>query len=122
MHVSSYVTLCCSRRSCTRCSRSHYTLNTLHLVVEGLWPGWRLMFGKEAIIVARLNARGRSAFATAGMQALARRDDRQVRRHHLGFAQLMLFHAMTPAFVASAAKVFSGDAGNGSANVRVGQR
>ena len=89
--------------------------------MEGLWSSRWLMFGKEAIIVARLNARGRSAFTTAGVQALTRRDNRQVGRHHLGVAQLMLFHAMAPAFVASAAKVFSRDAGNRSANVRVGQ-
>ena len=90
--------------------------------MEGLWSRRGLTFGKETIIVARLNARRRSAFATASMQALARRDNRQVRRHHLGVAQFVFFHAMAPAFVAAAAKVFSRDAGNRSANVRVGQR
>ena len=34
MHICSYVALGCSRRSCTRRSRSHNALNTLHLVVE----------------------------------------------------------------------------------------
>jgi hypothetical protein len=121
MHVSSNVALNSAGPGSGACGfRTHHTLNTLHLVMERLWPGGRLMFGKEAIIVARLNARGRSAFTTAGVQALTRRDNRQVRRHHLGFAQLMFFHAMAPAFVASAAKVFSRDAGNRSANVRVG--
>src|SRR6478609_7435502 len=90
--------------------------------MERLWSSRRLTFSKETIIVARLNARGRSGFATAGVQALARRDNRQVRRHHLGVAQLMFFHTMAPAFMAATAKVFSRDAGNRSANVRVGQR
>ena len=62
------------------------------------------MFGKEAITVARLYACG-SAIAVTGVQALTRRDNRQVRRHHAGFAQLMLFHAVTPALVSAAAKV-----------------
>ena len=46
------------------------------------------MFGKEAIAVARLYACGSAGF-TARMQAFTRRDDRQVRRHYAGFAQLV---------------------------------
>src|SRR5215831_7416644 len=90
--------------------------------MEGFWSSRGLTFGKEPVIVARLNARRRRAFATAGVQALARWDNRQVRRHHFGVAQLMLFHAMAPAVMAATAKVFRRDAGNRSANVRIGER
>lgn len=78
------------------------------------------MFGKEAITVARLDACG-SAIAATGMQAFTRRDNRQVRRHHAGFAQLMLFYAVTPAFMAATAKVFSRHAGDRTANAWIGQ-
>jgi hypothetical protein len=79
------------------------------------------MPGKETITVARLYA-CRSAIAAAGMQALTRRDDRQVRRHHTGFAKLMLFHAVTPALVSAASKVFGRNAGDRAAHARVGER
>jgi hypothetical protein len=74
------------------------------------------VFAKEAITVARLDACGNSGTAVAGMQAFTRRDNRQVRRHHTGFTQLMLFHSVTPTFMAAAAKVFSRHAGNRAAN------
>ena len=80
------------------------------------------MFGKEAIAVARLYACGCAAIAAAGMQALTRRDNRQVRRHHTGFTQLTLVDAVTPAFMPAAAKIFRRDAGDRAANAWVGQR
>ena len=87
--------------------RSNNALHTRGLVMERFLPrGGRRMFGKEAIAVARLYACGSSGFA-ARMQAFTRWDDRQVRRHHAGFTQLMLFHTMTPAFMPATAEVRS---------------
>src|SRR4051794_40431948 len=81
-----------------RSFRSNNALYTRGLVMERFLPrGGRRVLGKEAIAVARLYACGSASFA-ARMQAFTRRDDRQVRCHHAGFAQLMFFYAMTPAF------------------------
>ena len=92
--------------ACARSFWSHDALHTLHLVVERFLSRRRSsVFGKEMIVVARLYACGRAAIAVAGMQALTRRDNRQVRRHHAGFTQLMLVDSVTPALI-SAAKSF----------------
>src|SRR6478736_7251768 len=74
------------------------------------------------IVVARLYACGRTGVAIAAMQALTRWDNRQVRRHHARFTQLMLFHAVTPAFMPATSKIFSRDTGDRAANAWVGQR
>ena len=109
--------------TCAGSFRSNNALHTLHLVMERFLPcRRRSVFGKEMIVVARLYACGRAAVAVAGMQALTRWDNRQVRRHHAGFTQLMLFHAVTPTFMAAAAKIFSRDTGDRAANAWVGQR
>jgi hypothetical protein len=86
--------------------RSNNALHPRGLIVERLSRSGRRMLGKETITVACLYASGSAGIAAARMQAFTRRDNRQVRRHHPGFAQLMLFHAMTPAFMAATAKVF----------------
>src|SRR5438270_14025619 len=79
---------------------SDNALHTLHLIMERFLPcRRRSVFGKEVIVVARLYARWRAGVAVACMQALTRRDNRQIRRHHSGFAQLTRFHAVTPAFM-----------------------
>src|SRR4051794_8789061 len=91
---------------CSRSFRSDDALHPRSLVMERFLPrGGRRVLGKEAIAVARLYACGRASVAVAGMQTLTRWDNRQIRRHHAGFAQLMFFYAMMPAFMPATAKV-----------------
>jgi hypothetical protein len=104
---------------------SFWSNNALYprgLIVKRFLCGRRRVFGEEAIGVAGLYARWSADIAVTGMQACTRWNNRNVAGHHAGRAQLMLFHTVTPAFIAAAAKFFRRDAGNRAAHAGVGQR